>query len=222
MSFKSWWNQLDEGPIGGFVSGIFKSNKGSGVTEEDLYQGPRAWSGYTPEAARVDPGAQAAQTNALDMVSRRARMGGRTAADEAMQASALRQSQQATAAQRGAAVQRASAQGLGAQGGLLASLAGSQADSNAAADFAAQSAMNAQQRGDAATSEMASLGRDLQGQAAMRGAATDAFNQWAQGQQTGAFKDVKEYDQAARDEQMAAFNSIINGISSIYGGGGGG
>ena len=86
-------------------------------TADELYGGPRAFSGYQTQASQYDPQLLAAQYGVLGR-DQQIMANGRTAADAQMENQALTQSQQATAAERMAAVQQANARGMHLYAGL--------------------------------------------------------------------------------------------------------
>lgn len=195
-----------------WFKGLFKGpTMPTAPTAAQLYGGPAGFSGYQTQASQAQ-GSQAgqnAQNAALGSLTQLSQTG-RTPADDAWQDFAMRRAGQASAAQRGAAVQQAQGRGLGAQAGLLGALAGSQADANANADFAAQSAQQAQSRRDQATSQLGQLGLGVDqnafGQASQRAESNDAFNQWASGmgmeaQQTAYGNAMDQYTKKQEERQ---------------------
>lgn len=196
---------------------LFKRPKAPAIpgapTAADLYHGPTAFGSYRPEAANAQGDVQgmAAARKALTNLGGLAQTGW-TDTGKQQYESMLRRGQQASAGQRGAALQGAQARGLGTGGaGLLAGMVGSQADANAAADAAVGFAAQGENQRMAATQALGNLGAGLDaqafGQATSRGTAADQFNQWASGQASNAQQQAFTNQMAIYDARRGAYDA---------------
>jgi hypothetical protein len=183
-----------------------------GPTAEQLYGGPEAFSGYTPEAARGDPAGQAAARAALGQMGQWAQ-GTMTGADQAAMQQAQFTGEQASRSALDAIAQQAAMRGTGG-GGLdyLARAAAAQSGANMAAQLASQQAQAMQDRQFGATQGLAAMGLGLDTQAMQRGGAIDDFNRWATGASADAaqqaYQNVMARWQAKQDQRQQRMDAI--------------
>jgi hypothetical protein len=174
-----------------------------GPSAQDLYGGPRAFSGHQTEQA------QAAQPylSTLNQISRT----GFTPTDRGAFAQQQQQANQGEQAQRGAIEQNAAARGqLGGGLQFAQALAAQQGGANRAQEAGTQMAVAGADRRMAATQ----AGANLAGQA---GAANDAFNQFATGAQAGAAQGAYQNQMAGYQQKKANQQQWWDRLSGLAG-----
>lgn len=201
-----------------WFKGLFKGpTMPTAPTAAQLYSGPQAFSGYQPEAARVqtNPAAMAALQQLQGMSTT-----GWSATDQAAQQQSQRQAALGEQSQRAGVMQQAAMRGQAGGGaalaGALAAQQGGADRANAAAsDFAARGA----DRRLGATQAAGSMGMGLTDQATQRASATDQFNQWASGAQSaatqGAYDNAMTQYQAQAAKRKQMWDRVTGGISGL-------
>jgi hypothetical protein len=179
-----------------------------------LYRGPLAFTGYQPNAAQATTGlgANAQQQALADLSNTAAR--GFTEEDSRQIGIAQRSADNAESSQRQGMQQEAQRRGQG-NGGLQ--FAGALAAQQGGADrlrasnenIAAQGAQNR----FGANQALFGAGAQMEGQAVARGAATDAFNQWASGREGDAtqqaYANALGVDTSAQAEEDAYWDRLM-------------
>jgi hypothetical protein len=194
----------------GAINSPQRSGKFGGGT---LYRGPLAYTNYTPEAARATSGiGDNAQKDALRDLSGMA-SNGWTQTDMAMQGMQQRQADASERSQRAGIQQQAAMRGQGGGGLQFAgALAAQQGGADRARDSATQIGVQGAQNRASASQALFGAGSQLEGQAVARGAATDAFNEWASGRESAAimqaYENASGVDETARKEESDYWNRL--------------
>lgn len=184
----------------------------TGPSAQQLYGGPKAFSGYQPGAATAGRGQEGYTTQALGTLGQIANTGW-SDADRAAQGQAQRQTARNEAGQRGAIMQQAQQRGtLNSGNTFLAGLMAQQQGANRNMENAANLQVAGANRRQGAAMGMAGLGQQLTQNEMQRASAADQFNQWASGMQMnavqGAYGNEMQRYQAQQDQSNQWWNRI--------------
>jgi hypothetical protein len=165
----------------------------------DLYGGPRAFSGYQPNAATAGRENEQYTRNAMGTLGQIANTGW-SDADRAANQQAMRDVARNEAGQRGAVMQQAQQRGTLTGGNtFLAGLLAQQEGANRNMENATSLQVAGANRRQGAAMGMAGLGQQLTQNDMARAQAADQFNQWASGMQAQAVQGQYEAEKSASD-----------------------